>query len=169
MPNTTLPTNVTSGTTGHAGFHNTLHAEVNALSRDTGLRDLSTKLVNGWTLDPGGFIYLRRRDSDVELHVQGLNGSAASSNIFLNFGTGEPNVSRDFRPSYDGATSITTASPMFRPGAGAAPIYFFYSSGMRCAEVGAPSAPAAGTGSTTLQWTWKTAMPWPSFLPPAVV
>lgn len=169
MPNTTLPTNVTAGTTGHAGMHNTIAAELNRMTRDTGLRDASSLIANGWTLDSGGFIYIRRVDDEVTLYMRGLNGSAATSNTFLIGGTAEPGVlSRDFRPSVSASVTHTTVSPLYRATPNGTPWFLFYDAAWRCGTQNSAATPPTGFGSAIVQWTYKTAMPWPTNLPPAV-
>lgn len=46
-----------------------------ALEYDSGVRNVSALLVNGWT----GTLYLLRQGSDVVLTAEGLNGTAATS------------------------------------------------------------------------------------------
>ena len=170
MPNTSLSTTVTGTTTGHAGMHNIVHAEINRLSRDTFLCDAAGLLANGWTLDAGGFVYLRRVNDEVTLYIRGLNGSAATSNIFLKGGTSEPGVvSRDFRPSVDAGNSIPTVGPLFRASPSGTPWFLFYDAGWRAGRDGAAATPPAGIGSSVVQWTYKTGMTWPTNIHPVVV
>ena len=49
-------------------------ADVGALSYDSGVRNVSSLLVNGWT----GTLYLLRQGSDVVLTAEGLDGTAAT-------------------------------------------------------------------------------------------
>lgn len=99
MANTSLPTGLTTGNTSHIPNHNTLHAEVNELSRATGLRDITSLLANGWTAT--GVRIERVRDL-VYFYWRGLDGSAATSNAFLTFGSGSGNISDRFA-SMDGS------------------------------------------------------------------
>lgn len=170
MPNTTLPTNVTAGTSGHADFHNQLHTEVNRITRDTGLRDISSFLMNGWTLKSGGYAYIRRVDNQVYLYLNGLDGSAATSQAFLYCGAVNPSIpgiSGSFAPAA-ASTSLQTMSPLFRRPVGqGAPWYLFWSSNyFRTADMDSGSAIVSMTGSG-VEWQWTAERSWPSTLPPA--
>lgn len=99
MANTSLPTGLTTGTTTHIADHNTIHAEVNELSRDTGLRSLTSLLANGWTAT--GVRIERVRDL-VHFYWRGLDGSAATSAAFLTFGPGAGDIPIEFS-SMDGS------------------------------------------------------------------
>lgn len=169
MPNTTLPTDVTSGSTGHAGFHNTVHTEINRLTRDTGLRDISGYLINGWTLDSGGYALIRRVDERVTLYLKGLNGSAATTQTFLAAGnTAAEGISTNFTPSPNGV-SLQTMSPLYRPAVGSPPWYLFYSNNSwRTANVDSAAAIVSWSGSSGIEWSWTANRAWPSFLPPEV-
>lgn len=88
MANTSLPSPVSASPTGHLDYHTQLHREVNELSRNTGLRNVTDLLVNGWTATT---VYIERVRDRVYLYVRGLDGSAATSAAFLSFsdlGTG---------------------------------------------------------------------------------
>lgn len=91
MANTTLPTNITSGTTGLISDANTVHGEVNELSRNTGLRSVSSLLINGWTATS---VYIERVRDHTYLYVRGLDGTGASSGAFLSFS----DLGAGFRP-----------------------------------------------------------------------
>lgn len=85
MPNTSLPTSgINDGSDNHINHHYTVHAEVNRMSRDTGEVDVTSLLTNGWTAN---YVGIRRQDNLVTFTVDGLNGSAASSTIFLPVGS----------------------------------------------------------------------------------
>lgn len=77
MPNTTLPENITPGTT--ATFEVDVEAawkELNRLSYDTGWRDVTSLLQNGWTAT---VVRVRRVVDEVFWEFENLNGSAATS------------------------------------------------------------------------------------------
>lgn len=79
--NTTLPEAITPGsTTGLASNSETVHAFVNAASRDTGRRNVASLLINGWT---AATVQLRRADDRCYLYIAGLNGSAATNSRFM--------------------------------------------------------------------------------------
>lgn len=168
MTNTNLPETVTAGTTGHAGFHSALHAEMNRMSRDTGLRTAAALLINGWTLNSGGKAFFRRTDDEVTLYLQGLNGANATSNMFLNAVTSDGGgVSVNFRPSYTTGAGLEVVSPLYRGPSGAEPWYLFYNGGWRAGLASSPSSPVPTIGDSVIQWTYKTRENWPTFLPPA--
>src|SRR5690606_8631200 len=98
MANTSLPTGLTTGNTTHIADHNTLHAEVNELSRSTGLRDITSLLANGWTATG---VRIERIRDHVYFYWRGLDGSAATSNALIEFGSA-PAVSNRFA-SMDGS------------------------------------------------------------------
>lgn len=50
---------------------------------DTGWRDVSGSLMNGWVKKPGGQVLLRRRNHTVTLYLFLLDGSAATDDVFL--------------------------------------------------------------------------------------
>lgn len=80
MANTNLPTNVTAGTADHPGLHNDVNVEINELSRNTGLRDVTSLLANGWTATA---VRIERVRDRVYLYLRGLDGSAASGTSFM--------------------------------------------------------------------------------------
>ena len=81
-----LPTNIAVDTTGHANIHNQTNEAVNELARDTGWRDISGLLINGW--DAGTFIRIRRKDDRVQLLLRGVSGSSATSVKLMNMPAG---------------------------------------------------------------------------------
>lgn len=76
-----LPTNVTPNTPGHATLHNEANAEINLLSRDTGWRDVSSLLTNGFTVST--LLRIRRKDDRVQLLIRGLSGVSATNTVFM--------------------------------------------------------------------------------------
>lgn len=95
-----LPTNITTSTTGHAELHNQVNAAVNALEPlgiNSGWRDLSPLLLNGWTA--GTFIRARRYGGQVQVLVRGLNGANATSARIMN-------MPRGFEPITDFQTGL---------------------------------------------------------------
>lgn len=110
MANTNLPESVSPAPSGHLGFHDILHAEVNELSRNTGLRDIKPLLVNGWTADA---LYIERVRDLVHLWFKKLDGSAATSATFLaqdDLGAGFVPLAPSRGPAYLDAN----AEPAFR-------------------------------------------------------
>lgn len=93
MANTALDTNVQVGGGSIISDANIVHAEVNELSRSTGLRDVTSLLTNGWTAT--GVRIERVRDL-VYFYWRGLDGSASTSRIFLTFGAGATDISNRF-------------------------------------------------------------------------
>lgn len=81
MPNLNLPTNISPGVT--ATFEVDVEAawaELNRLSKDTGWRNITSLLINGWTAT---HIMVRRTIDRVYWEFRNLNGSAATSATFL--------------------------------------------------------------------------------------
>lgn len=95
MANTSLPSPVSASPTGHLDYHTQLHREVNELSRNTGLRNVTDLLINGWTATT---VYIERVRDRVYLYVRGLDGSAATSAAFLPFGNAAGQIPAGFRP-----------------------------------------------------------------------
>lgn len=94
MANTSLPTSISDGSTGLISHANTVHGEVNELSRNTGLREIKSLLVNGWTATS---VYIERVRDRVHLYVRGLDGTGAASNAFLTFGDASGQIPTGFR------------------------------------------------------------------------
>lgn len=154
MPNTNLPTNLTPGSTGHIADTNTVHAEVNRLSRATGSYDLRPLLVNGWTADR---IRLERRDWMTVFDIVNLDGSAATDPTIFPLVTSAPGVSTDF------FGSVARRSPLFQM-LGGDTFYLAVSGGdMRAFFPGTAQA----SGPIGFQWILFHTATWPSFLPPA--
>lgn len=76
MSNTNLPESIIVGAGDFAGDAEVAWAEINRLSRTTGLRDITSLLANGWTATG---VWLERVQDWVYLYVQGLDGSAATA------------------------------------------------------------------------------------------
>lgn len=94
MPNLQLP-QIYDGAPNRIAQTNQVHEELNLLSRSTGLRDITGLLMNGWTATR---VYLLRERDWVHLMPRGLDGSAATSNVILQFGTGAGQIPTGFRP-----------------------------------------------------------------------
>lgn len=171
MPNTTLPQSIFPGDPNFIPHVQVAWTEINRLTRDTGLRNASGLLANGWTLAAGGFVRIRRVDDDVTLYVNGLVGTAATSNIFMNLGSAGGQLSANFGPHLEQGT---TMSPTFRQtGSDTQPWWLYYavtSSNARQLAIRTfdPAVRVGGTGDTTVQWSWKSYLDWPATLPPAV-
>lgn len=77
MPNLNLPTNISPGVT--STFETDVEAawtELNKTSRDTGWRNITSLLTNGWTATA---IHIRRIDEWVYWEFRSLSGSAATT------------------------------------------------------------------------------------------
>lgn len=148
MPkNLTLPTNITPGTT--ATFEQDVEAAwafINDASRDTGWRNVTSLLANGWTATA---VYVRRIDEWVFWEFRTLDGSAATTaavmpmTAFVGF--------RGF-----GGTNET---PLWR-GVGGVNGYLRFSGTSLGAEIGF-RFPA----STVHSHAYPTADTWPTVLP----
>lgn len=139
---------------------------LNEISRDTGVRDLSGLLVNGWTLGSSGYLTIRRIGDEVTIAGFNLDGSSATDPTLLNFsdGTGGT-VSIGFRPQTDGVPQTHCMSPLFYPESPFA--LFFYTNNLRT-RTSSGNSPISTSGPIAFQWTYKTVMSWPTSLPPAV-
>lgn len=85
MPNLNLPTNITPGVT--ATFEADVEAawaELNRLSRDTGRRDVTSLLANGWTATR---VLVQRISDRVFWEFTNLNGAAATSATLMSLST----------------------------------------------------------------------------------
>lgn len=71
---------------GFIAWVNQVAKDLNSTTRDTGWRDVSSLLLNGFTV--GTLLRIRRKDDRVQLMFRGLNGSAATSTQFLAVPTG---------------------------------------------------------------------------------
>lgn len=99
-----LPTNVTTSTTGHADLHNNVNAEVNRLARDTGRRDVSSLLINGWTASS---VEIQRQDGRCYLRFAGLNGSSATSSRFMEVPAGfQPPIILETGPQRNSSSNM---------------------------------------------------------------
>lgn len=171
MANTSLPTGVNAGTTGHAGFHNTLHTEVNKLSRSTGKRNIESYLINGWAIDrssiSGSGIWIERVDDMVILTARGLDGSNATSSLMMatvSSDTGE-GISRNFLTdsgTYKSGVHSNDERELW---------IFAYTTTNLYINNATPGTPGVThfkkCGGYERQFIWHTTRNWPSFLPPA--
>ena len=168
MPNTSLPETVTAGTLDHPGMHQTVNQEMNRITRDTGWRDLSGALVNGWTIDAGGYLAIRREADKTKLAVMRLNGAAATSPVFVAFGA-EPGISTNFRMALAGlGTPGTATSPIHRVSSTSESVYFYMQNAGIAVRVLEGATPAASSGTGLVVWEFPSELAWPSRLPPAV-
>lgn len=159
MPNTSLPTNVAPGSTGHIGHANIVHEEINRLSQDTGLRDVTSLLVNGWKVGAGGYVRIRRVNDLVTLFVNRLDGRDSTNRAFLDAGNQAPAISLNMFPKDNQLSALfkgssdTATEPwnMFTSGNS-----FWLSQQIL-------------TGNTTVSWTFQTDRAKPSFLPGTAV
>ena len=157
MPNTTLPTSgINDGDNNHIPHHEIVHAEINRMSRDTGLIDVTSNLVNGWTAN---YVGIRRVDDTVTLYVDGLDGTSATSTIFLNVGSGGSSVlSSGFMPD-----TVPSRSPLYLQDDGE--LMTLYVQGgapgaFRAMKADSSRAGAMSTGAQ--QWVYKTDRFFPS-------
>lgn len=158
MPNTALPTNVAPGTTGRIAQTNVVHAEVNELSRATGLRDITSLLVNGWTATS---VYIEITRDWVHFYWRGLDGSAATSNAFLVFGTG--GLPNNFIPIGSAYSSAGHFGSNLSDGP-----YRFNVSGVNMQVTQSSDRRALGAYWQTTSWR-RTSTTWPSTLPGTAV
>ncbi|WP_345750124.1 hypothetical protein [Microbacterium rhizophilus] len=153
MPNLSLPEDLSSGSTGHIAQHEAIHTELNRMTRDTGWRDASGALVNGWA----GSAQIRRVDDTVRFLVSSLNGAAATDPRFIAFGSAAPAISINFLP-------LSSNFVLPRHTGEAFDFSFWTSggSGIRC---------TMHSGTVMFgqaYFVWPTDRAWPGFLPPAV-
>lgn len=151
MPNLNLPTNITPGVT--STFEPDVEAawsELNELSRDTGLRDVTSLLLNGWTARS---VRVRRVRNYVDVEVFDLNGTAATSATMLNM-----SELGGFAPV------VAYESDMFRDSAGDASGYFRVSASVFSCRIGYVSP-----SSTVRMMRWRCSAAWPSALPGTAV
>lgn len=161
MPNTSLPTNVTAGTTNHTADHNVIAAEINRLSRDTGWRDVSSFLKDGWALNAGGKAQVRRQDNQVTWRLVQINGLAATSQNFFAMNA-SAEISNGFGPDFP------LVSPMFRPAPeDTSPFWFYVTSSQFAIRTSGTSVTQLGI--SVIEVSYKTDRAWPTFLPPAAV
>lgn len=159
MANTALPTNIQAGSTGRIAQTNILHEEVNDLSRNTGPRLVQAgAIVNGWKASS---VLVQRIQDLVYVTVSGLDGTNATDDRFLAFGTSLPAVHRNMAPM-----SPTTVLPRFAiPGAFDFTFAFKSLAGISCIR---HSGTTMGTYSA--QFYYATRRPFPDLgtLPPAL-
>ena len=168
MPNLTLPETVTAGTPDHPGMHQAVNRELNKRSRDTGWRNLSGLLANGWALRPGGYVGIRREDDKTTLAALGLDGSAATSNVFVPIGADDgTRVSGNFRMATTAFGVPTTSTSQIFFAADTGEEIYFYAQGAGFALRKKESAtPATSSGSGLLVWQFPSELAWPTYLPP---
>ena len=153
MPNTSLPTNLQQGSTGHIEHSNTLATEMNRLSRQTGVRDLKPFLINGWTATT---FTIERRDCFTIIRITNLDGSASTNQTLFPFVEVAPGVSAALMGQH------ARRSPLFQTVTGDE-FYFSVSGGeFRGFFPGAAKA----TGAIQVEWIVFFDGVWPSFLPP---
>lgn len=80
MPNTSLPESIVVNAGDLVGDAEVAWAEINRLSKTTGLRDITSLLENGWTATG---VRIERIVDHVHLYVRGLDGISATGNSFL--------------------------------------------------------------------------------------
>ncbi|AZS11109.1 hypothetical protein SEA_WAWA_2 [Arthrobacter phage Wawa] len=116
---------------------------------DTGWRDMSSLLVNGWTLGTGGALQVRRVGYQVYWRAYNLNGSAATSSVFVMIPAGFGYETYNNRlPTTDG-TSVTSVLVNNTTGIGA--------------NVAVPIATAFASNFSN--WNYPTVQVWPASLP----
>lgn len=156
---TSLPTTIVGGTTtGHAANHQTAHAAINALTADTGWRNLAALVINGWTINSGGHFRVRRVGDEVTWRIRGLNGSAATSLRILDM------------PQGFGASTLSTIGPFINTsGAWVLSLSVDTAAGssVGCETYG--TAASVFRGSASQEATYRTSVAWPSTLPGAAV
>lgn len=156
MANSNLPTTLTpNSSTGHTNNHQVLHTEVNELSRATGVRDVTSFLLNGWTAD---YIRIERIRDRVYLYFKGLNGTNATSSRWLDFQNS--GIGGSFSPTEYFESALFRASDNYQ----------FRIGGSLTA--GLSSAQGAGSvlGSTAVrEISWRCIASWPSTLPGTAV
>lgn len=149
MPNTSLPTSVTAGSTGHVAHSNAVHAEVNRMTRDTGWRVIP--LINGWTAT---YARIRRVDDRVTIRVRNLDGTAASAPFWGQF-AGTDNGS-SISTGYRGLNGLR--SPLHELGNGDDGYFAQPTNNYLYAD------PAASfSGDYAYEWTFITDALWPSY------
>lgn len=157
MPNTALPT-IAPGSTGRIAQQNVVHAEINELSRATGLRDITALLANDWKATA---VYIEITRQEVTLHWRGLDGTAATSNAFLLFGTdGLPN---NFIPMGQGYSSEGHFASNLADGP-----YRFNVSNVNIQVTQGSDRRALGSYWQSTTWR-RTSTTWPAVLPGVAV
>lgn len=107
MWNLDLPEDLTANDTGYIAHRNAVHAFVNEASVDTGWRNVP--LVNGYTLESGGFLRIRKVLNFITIiSMSGIDASAASSDVMINFNS---NPSSGVDANYRGSDPLR--APLF--------------------------------------------------------
>lgn len=146
MPNLNLPTDIVWDSTDTMDVDiEAAWAELNELSRNTGLRDITSMLLNGWTAST---VRLRRIRNETIWEFFNLNGSAATSTTIIDLST-----LTNFRPS------ATYESELMRNAAGD-PGYFRVSPTTLTAPIG-----FVFPGSTIRTFKHRCSAPWPTEFP----
>src|SRR5690606_40315458 len=83
MSNLNLPEEIVDGQNGWLEDLESLYAWANRASKDSGWRDVSGSLTNGWALGTDGLVLYRRIGDRVQLAVRNLDGTTSSSSMFL--------------------------------------------------------------------------------------
>lgn len=157
MPNTTLPTNVTTGTTGRIAQTNIVHDELNRMTRDTGWRNLLPVFRNGWTASRAR---IRRYDERVKLHIEDLDGTAATGPEIVRFGA---DLSTNFAPEVLNPAAAWRL-PTIQSLTDNWEVVMFGTA----SYIGARTVPTTGRAySGLLMYEWSTFKAWPTALPPA--
>jgi len=150
MATTNLPTNINPGVTDtFEADVETAWKAINDLTRETGLRNVTSYLVNGWT---AASVQIERIRDRVYLYVKGLNGASATSSRWMDFsGAG---IGTGFAPA------DVTEGPALRTGS-------TYDARITVSLSGGFSSPTGfdlGTGSVR-EMSWRCVASWPSPLP----
>lgn len=167
MSNTDLPIGLNTGNIEHIHHHNIIHEELNRITRDTGWRDASGHLINGWKLGAtNSWIRIRRINDFVYFSVRSLDGSDATSDVFMTHGSDDgQNISNRFMPpawSYRSAPQVDDNGDIWT--------LQIQSAGMRIpASFGGYKR---NLGAYARYFIWPgysdSFSDWPSFLPPEI-
>ena len=103
-----IDTAVTNGASSWIKKSGTGNTGWQVLEGDTGWRNVASSIINGWTIDSGGYIYVKRTGESLSVRAVGLNSTASSSDTFLDlgasFGVGSGG-------SFVGASAHTVTAP----------------------------------------------------------
>lgn len=112
MWNLDLPENLTGASSGYITHRNAVHAWANEASVDTGWRNVP--LINGYTLESGGFLRIRKALGLITIiSMCGIDASAATNDVMINFSS---NASNGVDANYRGTEPLR--SPLFPIGGG---------------------------------------------------
>lgn len=165
MPNTTLPTNLAPGSPGLISNANTVHSEMNRLSRDTGWRNVTSLLRNGASATTAR---IRRQDNLVIFEVRDLDVSAVSGvsdgtpvQLLKGGGQGTSDISSNFLNDYPIRGPI-----MKSVGSGfEMQLQTDFIASSDTYGISATFYTGRSTGSARLQLMYYCDKPWPTFLP----